>query len=101
MASVKDSTGNHERYVSESRPFELVANPPINKPSSWQNKDMDSAMEDWGMAPRIEKYGEKKVLAWRRSWDLSPPPMKTSDSRHPIHNNLYGEIDREKTTAIT
>jgi len=61
MASVKDSTGNHERYVSESRPFELVANPPINKPSSWQNKDMDSAMEDWGMAPLIEKYGEKKV----------------------------------------
>ena len=67
----------------------------INK--AWQlNERNYGALTGLNKNEIKKKYGEKKVLAWRRSWDLSPPPMKTSDSRHPIHNNLYGEIEREK-----
>ena len=33
----------------------------------------------------IKKYGSKQVQIWRRSFDISPPPMNTT---HPYKNKI-------------
>ena len=43
-----------------------------------------------------KKYGDKKVLQWRRSYDISPPSMNLDDKRHPIHDILYKNVDPQK-----
>lgn len=35
------------------------------------------------------KYGEDQVLIWRRSYDTPPPPMETTDARHPTKDPRY------------
>ena len=37
----------------------------------------------------IEKYGKKQVQIWRRSFDISPPPM---DTQHPYKNKINSNI---------
>ena len=44
-------------------------------------------------ASTSKKYGDKQVLIWRRSYDVSPPRMKESDLRHPKNDKLYKNID--------
>ncbi len=43
-----------------------------------------------------KKYGDKKVLQWRRSYDISPPSMNLDDKRHPRHDILYKNVDPQK-----
>ena len=38
------------------------------------------------------KYGESKVLNWRRSYDTAPPKVNIDDKRHPKFNNYYKSI---------
>ena len=40
----------------------------------------------------IKKYGSKQVKIWRRSFDISPPPM---DSNHPLKNKINSKITGE------
>ena len=40
----------------------------------------------------IKKHGEKQVHVWRRSFDIPPPPMKTSNPYHPTKNKNYANI---------
>ena len=37
----------------------------------------------------IKKYGDKQVQIWRRSFNVSPPPM---DSAHPYKNKIASDI---------
>ena len=37
----------------------------------------------------IKKYGNKQVLIWRRSYEISPPPMET---KHPYKNKIKSNI---------
>jgi len=37
----------------------------------------------------IKKYGSKQVQIWRRSFDISPPPM---DTQHPYKNKINSNI---------
>ena len=37
----------------------------------------------------IKKYGKKQVQIWRRSFDISPPPM---ESQHPYKNKINSNI---------
>ena len=39
------------------------------------------------------RYGDKQVLKWRRSYDIPPPKLKLDDKRHPIHDKIYKNID--------
>ena len=39
-----------------------------------------------------EKYGKDMVSAWRRSFDVPPPPLDTKDSRHPSNDPRYRDI---------
>tara|TARA_Y100001935_G_scaffold240696_1_gene229448 strand:- start:1995 stop:2687 length:693 start_codon:yes stop_codon:yes gene_type:complete len=41
-----------------------------------------------------KKYGDDQVLIWRRSYDTPPPKISKNDKRHPIHDPLYKDIDR-------
>ena len=40
------------------------------------------------------KYGDEQVLAWRRSYDIAPPPLLKDDKRHPKYDILYKDIDK-------
>ena len=41
----------------------------------------------------IKKHGHKQVNIWRRSFDVSPPPMNTN---HPCKNKICKNIPKEK-----
>jgi 2,3-bisphosphoglycerate-dependent phosphoglycerate mutase len=43
----------------------------------------------------VEKYGDEKVLLWRRSYNIAPPPLPDSDPRHPMHDERYRDIQEE------
>jgi len=40
-----------------------------------------------------KKYGEQKVAEWRRSFNVSPPPVDTNDERHPSKDRRYVGIE--------
>ena len=40
----------------------------------------------------LKKYGSKQVLIWRRSFDISPPPM---DSKNPYKDKIKSNISSE------
>jgi 2,3-bisphosphoglycerate-dependent phosphoglycerate mutase len=41
----------------------------------------------------VEKHGEAQVKIWRRSYDIPPPPLDTTDSRHPVNDRRYANLD--------
>ena len=48
------------------------------------NKDMTS-----------QKYGDKQVLAWRRSYNMPPPPLEVNDERHPRFDSRYHDLNED------
>ena len=50
------------------------------------------ALQGLNKAETSAKHGEAKVLEWRRSYDVPPPPLETSDSRHPRHDPRYRDL---------
>ena len=42
-----------------------------------------------------EKYGEKQVQLWRRSYDVKPPQLTVDDPRYPGNDELYRNIDKK------
>ena len=45
------------------------------------------------------QHGAEQVLAWRRSYDIPPPPLDHSDPRHPSHDRRYAAIPRDELPA--
>lgn len=41
----------------------------------------------------VETYGEKIVSEWRRSYVVAPPKVFKDDSRHPINDRRYRDVD--------
>jgi 2,3-bisphosphoglycerate-dependent phosphoglycerate mutase len=39
-----------------------------------------------------DKHGEAKVLEWRRSYDIPPPPLEVTDERHPRQDARYRDL---------
>ena len=39
------------------------------------------------------KFGDEKVLSWRRSYDLQPPPLSLNDKRHPRFDKKYSKLN--------
>lgn len=51
---------------------------------SWKlNERHYGALQGLNKAETAEKYGEEQVLIWRRSFDITPPPLEADDSRSP------------------
>ena len=44
----------------------------------------------------IKKHGSKQVHIWRRSFNISPPPMDLSNPYHPSKNKTYSNIPLDK-----
>jgi 2,3-bisphosphoglycerate-dependent phosphoglycerate mutase len=66
---------------------------PVQK--SWRlNERHYGALQGLNKAETAAKYGEEQVHVWRRSYDVLPPLLETSDPRHPSHDPRYrGEKD--------
>lgn len=43
-------------------------------------------------AETAAKYGEEQVHIWRRSYDISPPPMEATDERNPRNDRRYNNL---------
>lgn len=50
------------------------------------------ALQGLDKAETAAKHGEAQVKVWRRSYDVSPPPLATDDSRHPSRDARYADI---------
>ena len=53
------------------------------------------ALQGLNKAETAKKYGDDKVLKWRRSFDVAPPKMNINDDRHPLKDPLYNDINPE------
>jgi len=61
---------------------------------SWRlNERHYGALQGLDKAQTVEKHGEAQVKIWRRSYDIPPPPLESSDPRHPVNDRRYSKID--------
>ncbi len=51
------------------------------------------ALQGYYKSEMAKKLGEEQVLIWRRSYDVPPPALKTSDPRYPGNNPMYKDLD--------
>ena len=63
---------------------------------SWRlNERHYGALQGLNKKQTAEKFGEDRVKVWRRSYDVRPPALETSDERHPSHDSRYGGMPPE------
>jgi 2,3-bisphosphoglycerate-dependent phosphoglycerate mutase len=63
---------------------------------SWRlNERHYGALQGLNKAEMASEFGEEQVLIWRRSFDIPPPPLKTSDPRYPGYDPRYRDLDPE------
>jgi 2,3-bisphosphoglycerate-dependent phosphoglycerate mutase len=63
---------------------------------SWRlNERHYGALEGLNKSQTAARYGEAQVKVWRRSYDVRPPDLETSDERHPIHDRRYSTLPPE------
>jgi len=61
---------------------------PVKK--SWRlNERHYGALQGLNKSEMAKKYGERQVLIWRRSYEVSPPPLKRGDPRGPNGDPRY------------
>ena len=71
---------------------------PVTK--AWQlNERHYGALQGLNKAETAAKHGEQQVFIWRRSYALPPPPLETSDPRHPSHDRRYKGLKPEQLPA--
>jgi len=65
---------------------------PVEK--SWRlNERHYGALQGLDKAQTVQKHGEAQVKIWRRSYDITPPPLDASDPRHPRNDPRYADLD--------
>ena len=63
---------------------------------SWRlNERHYGALQGLNKKQTSDKYGEEKVKVWRRSYDVRPPALETSDERHPSRDPRYAALPPE------
>jgi 2,3-bisphosphoglycerate-dependent phosphoglycerate mutase len=68
---------------------------------SWRlNERHYGALQGLNKADTAAKYGEEKVLIWRRSFDTPPPALEKTDDRYPGNLRVYKDVD-EKDLPLT
>ena len=61
--------------------------------NSWRlNERHYGALQGLNKAETAAKHGEEQVKIWRRSYDIPPPALETSDPRHPGKDARYAEL---------
>ena len=56
------------------------------------------ALQGLNKAETAAKYGDEQVHIWRRSYDITPPPMAEDDERHPRFDPRYRGIANVPST---
>ncbi|MHA2089029.1 MAG: 2,3-diphosphoglycerate-dependent phosphoglycerate mutase, partial [Promethearchaeota archaeon] len=65
---------------------------------SWRlNERHYGALQGLFKAKLASEVGEEQVLIWRRSYDIPPPALKTSDPRYPGNDNRYKGLTADET----
>jgi len=60
---------------------------------SWRlNEKHYGMLQGLNKIEMTEKYGDKQVLLWRRSYDILPPPLDKNDKRSPRFDPRYEEL---------
>lgn len=60
---------------------------------SWRlNERHYGALQGLDKAETADRYGNEQVFAWRRSWDVPPPPLDMDDKRHPVNDGRYAGL---------
>ncbi len=54
------------------------------------------ALQGLNKAEMAEKFGEKQVKIWRRSYDVRPPALERGDDRNPANDPRYRELKKEQ-----
>ena len=63
---------------------------------AWRlNERHYGALQGLFKAKMATEVGEEQVLIWRRSYDIPPPSLKTSDPRYPGNDRRYSELNPE------
>jgi 2,3-bisphosphoglycerate-dependent phosphoglycerate mutase len=61
--------------------------------NSWRlNERHYGALQGLNKAETAAKFGEAQVQAWRRSYDVPPPPLAAGDPRNPAGDPRYRDI---------
>ena len=67
---------------------------------SWQlNEKSYGDLQGLNKTETVEKFGEDKVLKWRRSYDVRPPELNIKDKRYPTNETKYNKINKELLPA--
>jgi phosphoglycerate mutase, BPG-dependent, family 1 len=65
---------------------------PVEK--NWRlNEKHYGNLQGLNKAETAEKYGEKQVLVWRRSYDIAPDALEEDDPRNPRFDIRYADVD--------
>jgi 2,3-bisphosphoglycerate-dependent phosphoglycerate mutase len=56
------------------------------------------ALQGLNKSETAAKYGDEQVHIWRRSYDITPPPLEDDDERHPRHDVRYAGIENLPAT---
>ena len=68
---------------------------PVNR--SWRlNERHYGTLQGSSKSEMAAKVGEEQVLIWRRSYDVPPPALKTSDPRYPGHDMKYKGLEADE-----
>jgi 2,3-bisphosphoglycerate-dependent phosphoglycerate mutase len=72
---------------------------PVEK--SWRlNERHYGALQGLNKAETAAKFGEAQVLAWRRSYDVPPPPLEAHDPRYEAADPRYASIGVPRTECL-
>ena len=72
---------------------------PVHK--AWQlNERHYGALQGLNKVETAEKYGEEQVKIWRRSFDVLPPSLETSDDRNPRLQDQYRRVPTEESLPL-
>ena len=67
---------------------------------NWRlNERHYGALQGLNKAETAEKFGEKQVHVWRRSYDTPPPELDLDDERHPRFDERYKNMSAEDLPA--
>lgn len=63
------------------------------------NERMYGGLQGLDKGETVRKHGEAQVKIWRRSYDIPPPPMDSSDPNWPAKDVRYANVPLEKIPA--
>ncbi|MCM2281112.1 MAG: 2,3-diphosphoglycerate-dependent phosphoglycerate mutase [Bdellovibrionaceae bacterium] len=69
------------------------------KPSWRLNERHYGGLTGLNKSETAAKHGDEQVFIWRRSYDISPPPLDFDDPRHPRNDRRYKNISPHELPA--